>query len=335
MAGAVSQYAGAAVAATLFDHLAPGGVALLRVLGAAAFIVALRRSWRRRWEPAVLGRAAAFGVCLAAMNLCFYFAMDRLPLGNAVAIEFTGPVAVAAAGARSPRSALALLLAASGVAVLAGVEAEGTAAGVAFALLAGAFWAGYILLGHRVAHGPAAVDGLGLGMLAGALAISRGGRRAGLAVAAGPGRRHRAALQRHPLPDRPGGDAPHRPAPLRPASSPAASHGDSHGPGCARAGTQRPGAARHRPGDHGHRHRPTRPRLAIETPTAAVIQVRPLRRALLSDRCDGLRVSRPPVPGESVEPRLRPGTGRRRDCRRIPRAWLVRAVSIIAPLRGR
>ena len=172
MAGAVSQYAGAAVAAMLFDHLAPGGVALLRVLGAAAFIVALRRSWRRRWEPAVLGRAAAFGVCLAAMNLCFYFAMDRLPLGNAVAIEFTGPVAVAAAGARSPRSALALLLAASGVVVLAGVEAEGTAAGVVFALLAGAFWAGYILLGHRVAHGPAAVDGLGLGMLAGALAIS-------------------------------------------------------------------------------------------------------------------------------------------------------------------
>ena len=172
MAGAVSQYAGAAVAAVLFDHLAPGGVALLRVLGAAVMIVMLRRSWRRRWDPAVLGRAAAFGVCLAAMNLCFYLAMDRLPLGNAVAIEFIGPVLVAALGARTLRSAGAVVLAVTGVLVLARVESEGTAAGVGFALLAGAFWAGYILLGHRVAHSPAAVDGLGLGMFVGAVAIS-------------------------------------------------------------------------------------------------------------------------------------------------------------------
>ena len=172
MVGAVSQYLGAAVAATLFDELAPGGVALLRVLGAAATIVALRRPWRRRWQARELGRAAAFGVSLAAMNLCFYLAMERLPLGNAVAIEFAGPIAVAAAGARTLRSAGALVLAVAGVAVLAGVEAEGTAAGVGFALLAGAFWAGYILLGHRVARSPASVDGLGLGMLAGAVAIS-------------------------------------------------------------------------------------------------------------------------------------------------------------------
>ena len=172
MIGAVSQYLGAAVAAALFDELAPGGVALLRVLGAAAIIVALRRPWRRRWQAGDLGRAAAFGVSLAAMNLCFYLAMDRLPLGNAVAIEFIGPIAVAAAGARTLRSAGALVLAVAGVAVLAGVETEGTAAGVGFALLAGAFWAGYILLGHRVARSPASVDGLGLGMLAGAVAIS-------------------------------------------------------------------------------------------------------------------------------------------------------------------
>ena len=172
MAGAVSQYLGAAVAAVLFDHLAPGGVAWLRVLGAATVIVVLRRSWRRRWQARELGRAAAFGVSLAAMNLCFYLAMDRLPLGNAVAIEFTGPVLVAALGARTLRSAGALVLAAAGVLVLAGVETEATAAGVGFALAAGAFWAGYILLGHRVAHSPASVDGLGLGMLAGAVAIS-------------------------------------------------------------------------------------------------------------------------------------------------------------------
>ena len=172
MVGAVSQYLGAAVAAVLFDQLAPGGVALLRVLAAAAVIVALRRSWRRRWQARELGLAAAFGVSLAAMNLCFYLAMDRLPLGNAVAIEFTGPVVVAALGARTLRSAGALVLAVAGVLVLAGVATDGTAPGVGFALLAGAFWSGYILLGHRVARSPASVDGLGLGMLAGAVAIS-------------------------------------------------------------------------------------------------------------------------------------------------------------------
>ena len=172
MVGAVSQYLGAAMAAALFDELAPSGVALLRVLGAGAMIVLLRRSWRRSYELAVLGRAAAFGLSLAAMNLCFYLAMDKLPLGNAVAIEFIGPVAVAAVGARTLQSVGALVLAVSGVLVLAGVEAEGTARGVTFALLAGAFWAGYILLGHRVARSPASVDGLGLGMLAGAVAIS-------------------------------------------------------------------------------------------------------------------------------------------------------------------
>ncbi|MYL09673.1 MAG: EamA family transporter [Acidimicrobiia bacterium] len=109
---------------------------------------------------------------LAAMNLSIYLSIDELPLGNAVAIEFTGPILVAAAFTRTLRSGTALLLAAGGVVVLAGVEAEGTMRGVGFALLAGMFWAGYIVLGHRVARGPAAVDGLGLGMLAGAAAIS-------------------------------------------------------------------------------------------------------------------------------------------------------------------
>ncbi len=172
MVGAVSQYLGAAVAVHLFDEMAPAGVALVRVLGAAVMIIVLRRSWQRRWQANDLAWAAAFGTALAAMNLSIYLAIDELPLGNAVAIEFTGPILVAAVGTRTLRSGAALLLAAGGVVVLAGVEADGTMRGVAFALLAGMFWAGYIVLGHRVARGPAAVDGLGLGMLAGAAAIS-------------------------------------------------------------------------------------------------------------------------------------------------------------------
>ena len=172
MVGAVSQYLGAAVAVHLFDEIAPAGVALVRVLGAAVMIIVLRRSWQRRWKAQDLAWASAFGMALAAMNLSIYLAIDELPLGNAVAIEFTGPILVAAVGTRTLRSGAALLMAAGGVVVLAGVEADGTMRGVGFALLAGMFWAGYIVLGHRVARGPAAVDGLGLGMLAGAATIS-------------------------------------------------------------------------------------------------------------------------------------------------------------------
>ena len=170
--GSASQFVGQALAIKLFNDLTPGGVALLRVFGAALMIVALRRSWRRRWTAAELRWASIFGIVLAAMNLSIYYSVELVPLGNAVSIEFLGPVAVAAFGTRTPRSAAALLLAVAGVVVLAGVETGGTLRGVWFALLAGSFWAGYIVLGHRVARGAAWVDGLGVGMLVGAFAIS-------------------------------------------------------------------------------------------------------------------------------------------------------------------
>jgi inner membrane transporter RhtA len=147
-------------------------VALLRVVGAAIIIVVVRRSWSRPWSRATLAAAAVFGTVLALMNLSFYLAIDRLPLGNAVAVEFLGPVAVAAVGARSVRTASGLGLAAIGVAVLVGVTPQGSAAGFGFALLAGTFWAGYIVLGHRVAMSGAGVDGLGVGMAVGALVIA-------------------------------------------------------------------------------------------------------------------------------------------------------------------
>ena len=172
MLGATSQFVGQALAVNLFDELTPGGTALLRVLGASLMIVALRRSWRRRWTATELRWASVFGIVLAAMNLAIYYAVEVVPLGNAVSIEFLGPVAVAAFGTRTLRSTAALLLATAGVVVLAGVETGGTLRGVWFALLAGAFWAGYIVLGHKVARGAAWVDGLGVGMFVGALVIS-------------------------------------------------------------------------------------------------------------------------------------------------------------------
>ena len=185
--GAISQYLGAATAVELFAELRPGTVALLRVAGAGAVVVVLRRSWRRSWPRSELAWTAAFGAALASMNLFFYLAIERVPLGNSVAIEFIGPIAVAAFGTRTLRSGGALALAVSGVVALAGFAPPEAQLGALFSLIAGALWAGYIVLGHRVARAGMAVDGLGVGMLIGALVISPVGIIDGVAGAGGLG----------------------------------------------------------------------------------------------------------------------------------------------------
>jgi inner membrane transporter RhtA len=106
------------------------------------------------------------------MNLMYYLAIDRLPLGTATAIEFTGPVVVAAGSSRTVRSGASVALAAAGGVVLADVQWQASASGVVFALAAAAGWAGYILLGHRVAHVGLGVGGLAVSMLVGAAVIA-------------------------------------------------------------------------------------------------------------------------------------------------------------------
>ena len=168
---AISQYLGAALAFSIFDNLGTSTVATLRVLGAALFLILLRRSWRRSLKDLDMFWTSSFGIVLAGMNLCFYLAIDNLPLGNAVAIEFLGPIAVAAAGHRSARNLVALIVASLGVLLLAQVTSEGTVTGVLFALAAGTLWGFYIVLGSKVARTGAHLDGLGIGMLIGGLAI--------------------------------------------------------------------------------------------------------------------------------------------------------------------
>lgn len=169
---AISQYAGAAIAVVLFDEIDPAGVAWLRVTFAALILCAWRRPWRTIRTRDQLLLAAGFGVVVAWMNTLFFLAIGELPLGTAVAIEFIGPVAVAALGSRSPRDITALVIATAGVVLLADVRWEGSPLGVAFILGAAVAWAGYIVLGHRVAAGGVGIDSLALGMVAGSVAVA-------------------------------------------------------------------------------------------------------------------------------------------------------------------
>jgi len=155
---------GAAIAKGLFDELGPTGTVLLRVGFAALVLLVL-------WRPSVRGFARGgylvavlFGLALAAMNLTLYLALDRIPLGIAVTLEFVGPLGVAVAGSRRLLDLLWAVLAAGGILLLAPLNILGDAdldpVGVALALLAGCFWASYILLSART--GSAFPGGTGL-----------------------------------------------------------------------------------------------------------------------------------------------------------------------------
>lgn len=158
---------GAALAKTLFDDLGPGGTVLLRVAFAALILMLLWRPRVRDRPPRELALAAAFGVSLAGMNLAFYESLDRIPLGVAVTFEFVGPLGVAVAGSRRPLDGLWVALAAVGILLLSDFGDFGglDTTGVALAVLAGMFWAAYILLSARTGRVFPGGSGLALAMV--------------------------------------------------------------------------------------------------------------------------------------------------------------------------
>jgi inner membrane transporter RhtA len=170
--GGVSMYVGAALAVGLFAVLPPAAVALLRMLGAAVVLLAWRRPGRAAWRGGRLVRAGAFGLATALMNVAFYEAIARLPLGTAVAIEFCGPVLVAAVASRRARDVAAVVLAAVGVLLIADVRWSGSPSGVLWALAAAAMWAAYILLGKRVARAGSGLDDMAVGFAVAAVLLS-------------------------------------------------------------------------------------------------------------------------------------------------------------------
>ena len=172
-----TQYCGAALAIGLFAVIPAASVAWWRLAVSAVVLLAWRRPWRQPWTRRELGAAALFGVVLATMNVVFYVAIEYLPLGTAVAIEFLGPVVVAVVTGRGWRDRLGIALAAVGVVALAGVQLEGgfsrdVVIGLVAILGSAAAWAGYILLGRRIAVQRDGISALAVGMTAGALVYS-------------------------------------------------------------------------------------------------------------------------------------------------------------------
>lgn len=156
---------GSAVAATLFAQIGPGGAVWLRLLFGTIILLALWRPRLHGYTRHELLLAAAFGLILASMNFSFYSALHRIPLGIAVTLEFVGPLGVALAGSRRPRDLLWVGLAAAGIVALTrGGVHHLDPLGVALALLAGCFWALYILVNARVGRAFQGGTGLALAM---------------------------------------------------------------------------------------------------------------------------------------------------------------------------
>lgn len=191
LVSAVFHYLGPSFAVLLFADLAPSGVAWLRIASAGLIFGLWRRPWRAfallpRHDKTII---VALGIVLAAMNMLFYEAIVRLPLATVGAIEFLGPIALAAWGARTRRNVAALILAVAGVAVLTDIRIAGEALGYGFAFANCALFMAYIILGHRISAGGAGVSGidrLGCAMLIASVAALPFGLRAALPAFADP-----------------------------------------------------------------------------------------------------------------------------------------------------
>ncbi len=152
---------GAAVATKAFDRVGASGTSLLRLAFAALILVVWMRPHPRRFTREQLQVAGLLGLALGLMNTCFYEALDRIPLGIAVTIEFAGPLSVGIFASHRRSDVGWALLAAAGIVLLGGGGKVDTA-GLVLILLAGAFWAAYILLTQRAGRMFRGSEGLAL-----------------------------------------------------------------------------------------------------------------------------------------------------------------------------
>ena len=177
----LSMQCGAALASELFARGGVAGTAFLRCSFAAVVLVAAARPRLRGRTRADLASLVVFGLLLACMNTAFYEAIDRLPLGVAVTIEFLGHLSIATIFSRRKRDLLWIALAAAGVAAFAGVPGGDKldGAGIAFAFLGGVCWATYVLVAKRVGRTWAGSEGLAAAMAVAAFALAPFGLASG------------------------------------------------------------------------------------------------------------------------------------------------------------
>ena len=187
---AIFHYLGPAFAVLLFAEVDVLGVAWLRIASAAAVFAFWKRPWRLFVELNAREQrtVVALGLVLATMNVCFYVAIDRLPLATVGTIEFLGPIALAALGVRTMRNLAALLLACSGVFLLTTVRIGGEPIGYVFAFANCALFVLYILLGHRIAAagGRGGVERLAMAMLVASIVVTPIGLKSALGALLDP-----------------------------------------------------------------------------------------------------------------------------------------------------
>jgi inner membrane transporter RhtA len=179
------QY-GASLAKRLFPLIGAQGTTTLRLSFAALILCSLWRPWRNKLSRLEVRSILAYGVSLGAMNFLFYLAIERIPLGIAVAIEFTGPLAVALLSSRKPSDFLWAALAVAGIVLILPLSENSAPLdplGILYVLGAGISWALYILFGQRAGastHG-GTVTALGMA-IAGVLSFPIGVVHAGKAL---------------------------------------------------------------------------------------------------------------------------------------------------------
>ncbi len=165
--------AGAALAKGLFPAVGPEGAAALRISLGALMLLAVGRPWRNWPDRASIPPLLGLGLSVAGVILFFYLAIERLPLGVAIALQFLGPLSVAVFGSRRLSDLVWAAMAAAGVWLLVGVGEAAKAldpVGLAWGLCAGACWAAYILVGRRVS-GSYGVATAGLSVAIAAVAV--------------------------------------------------------------------------------------------------------------------------------------------------------------------
>lgn len=173
-----SVQCGSAVARGVFDELGAAGITLLRLSLASLLLTVVLRPKVRSWSRAAWRAAAVLGVVMAGMNLVFYFAIRTVPLGVAVTVEFVGPLLLALAQTRRVVDLLWAVLAAGGVVLLGAHTTEGVPlSGLALALVAGLFWAGYILATARLGRTLPGTDGLTVALAVAAVLVLPFGAR--------------------------------------------------------------------------------------------------------------------------------------------------------------